>query len=902
MQDSSPQAQKILMLCATNRLSRALQRHQQQQLAQNMRQWHTPQVLTLQQFLADFLQQAMLCGEIAAEKIPLFTLGAATEKMLWQQAIQNALAKHDLAALFDVASLAETAIEANQLLIEWRISDNEFNDYFQSTETRQFLRWQRDFQQRCAQHKTLEPTRLLALQIECIERTNLALPAKIELVGFDRITPLEQHLIDVLSAKGVVVSITKNTQITANAQQMAFENIDAECRAAVAWAEQTLKQNPQANLAIVTPVLGNIRAKLADLLDDTFHPETLHPCQYEAPRVYDFSLGLPLTEHALIQNALNLMRLGANIHAASQASISEVLLNVHWGNLQEIDARSMFDAQMRKQLPRNIHLNNLKKLAEKQNNLSGFLTHLNHLQNTHKLWQKKQKPSVWQTQFTEFLQHLNWANTRSLSSFEHQALQSWLEVLQQFGALDALFGAISAAEALQKLTQMCSAKMFQPESLGTPKIQILGMLESSAITLDGAWILGMNDQHWPPPAKPNPLLPMQLQRDFGMPNADTEIQAAFAQKVQQRILHSAKNCVFSWSHKDADRELRPSPLLADMEISAAIAPISTLAEMLAKPATVELKTMQLLDDSKAPPILADEKLRGGSKLFETQAICPAWTFYQYRLGASALESPSDGLDSMQRGNLLHAVLQHFWQQCKDSKTLKAMSKIQLEDALQASIHAACSHANLSEFVPKQVILIEQQRLQNLLTAWLDLEKQRADFSVEKCEADFPLNIEGLDVKLRIDRIDALESGELVIIDYKTGSAAPNHTNWAEDHITAPQLPLYAALALKDKQVVAACFAKVNVFECKFSGLAQSAILPDVKPFDNLASNSKFKVFESWQSLLVHWQKSLSNIALEIKTGAAGVYFDKDADLLYCEVKPLLRLPERELQFEQQHER
>lgn len=899
MSDSIAHSPPTLTICATARLARAFQQHQQQLFSQSNTQWQTPRVLTLQQFLADFMQQAMLAGEILPEQTPLFSLSAVAEKMLWQQVIQQALAKHDLAALFDVASLADSAMEANQLLLEWQVADETLDSYFQTTETRQFLRWRRGFMQLCAQHKTLESSRLLALQIVCITKTRLRLPAKMVLLGFDRITPLEQHLFDALSARGVTITLAQPNFKTAHAQQMVFENLDAECRAATAWAQQTLSQNPQANLAIITPILGNIRAKLADLLDDTFHVDTLHPSQYEAPRVYDFSLGLPLSEHNLIASALNLIRLQANIHKPSQAHISEILLSNYWGNLHELDARSLLDAQMRKQLSRNISLNHFKKLTEKQNNVDTFLAHLNHLQTTQKDWGKKQKPSIWVAQFSQLLGQLNWANTRSLSSHEFQAQQRWLETLQQFSELDNLLYAISATDAVNKLTQMCQAKMFQPETIGAPRIQILGMLESSAIPLDAAWILGMNDQHWPPPAKPNPLLPIKLQRDFKIPNADTDIQAAFAQKVHARIMLGAKNCVFSWSRKDADRELRPSPLLADMHICEAIAPIATLAEILAKPTK-----MQLLDDHTAPPILPEDKLRGGSKLFETQAICPAWTFYQYRLGATALQTPVDGLDSMARGNLLHAVLQHFWLACKDSKTLKSYSKNQLKDALQASIHAGCRQANLSEFAPKQVIEIEKQRLQALLETWLALEKQRADFSVEQCEADFLLTIEGLEIKLRVDRIDSLEGaladGGLIVIDYKTGATQASHSNWADARITAPQLPLYASLALKDQQVVAACFAKVNVFECKFSGLTQDAILPDVKPFDNLASNSKFKTFENWQSLLAHWQKSLTDIALEIKSGAAGVVFEREADLLYCEVKPLLRLPERELQFEQQH--
>ena len=55
-----------------------------------------------------------------------------------------------------------------------------------------------------------------------------------------------------------------------------------------------------------------------------------------------------------------------------------------------------------------------------------------------------------------------------------------------------------------------------------------------------------------------------------------------------------------------------------------------------------------------------------------------------------------------------------------------------------------------------------------------------------------------------------------------------------------------------------------------------------------------------QMLIAHWRTCLNAIAIEIKNGVADVRFEKESDLLYCDVKPLLRLPEREWQFEQQN--
>ncbi|MES2580173.1 MAG: PD-(D/E)XK nuclease family protein [Pseudomonadota bacterium] len=889
-----------LILCATARLSRGLQLHYQRQLSLKQTQWQTPQIMTLQQWLSQLMQQGILAGEVDTQNLPAIHLNTMTEKMLWQQAIQSCIQKHELADLFDVASLADAAMEANQLLIEWQVNDADLNDYFQSVETRQFLRWRAVFQTLCAQNNALESARILALQVDFLPNTVMPLPETIELAGFDRITPLEQQLINNLNAKNINVTFMHHQQNAQNTQQIACDDSDAECRAAVAWAKASLTQNPQANLAIITPVLGNIRTKLADLLDDTFHPETVHPSLYETPRIMDFSIGAPLSEHAMVATALRLLRLASSGQNTAQADLSALLLDAYWGAETEIDARSLLDAQMRKKLTRNVSLQTLTLLAQKAGDdaLPQFFMHLNTLQNAQTQWRGKNKPAYWATQFSQLLTNVNWASSRNLSSYEYQAQQSWLKALQNFAELDTLIGAVSAIDAVNKLNQICSTSMFLPETIGNPRLQILGMLETSAVPLDGAWVLGMNDQHWPPPARPNALLPVKLQRDLNMPNANTDVQAAFAQKVQHRLLTSANEIIFSWARKEADRELRASPLLSQLPFGSTAATVNTIAEKLSAKVSDE-SNIELINDHIAPAISSAEKLRGGSALFEAQAICPAWAFYQYRLGAKSLENPTDGLDSLARGNLTHAVLQAFWLNCKSTANLKSLSDSQLEAAIKTAIDSAFKDTRNIENIPKQILQIEQQRLQPLINIWLQLEKQRADFTVSACEAQHILIIEDLEITLRIDRIDALADGSLVIIDYKTGSSKPSHSSWADARIIKPQIPLYAALVLKEEQVVAACFAKVDLLESQFSGVAENDALPNIKPFSELKNGSVFKDFADFEALIVHWQQSLTAIAQEIKTGVANVQFENETDFLYCEVKPLLRLPERALQFEKQ---
>jgi exodeoxyribonuclease-5 len=904
-----PISNQVVTICSTARLVRGVNlQHQQHQIDSGVEQWQAVEVNTLPQWLDTLINHASLLGLLPNDALPTLTLSQVAETYLWEQAIATCLAKHEAAALFDIRALAKSAIEANNLMLNWQISEADISQYFMSQETRQFLRWRHTFEALCLKQQAIEPARLTALQIELIAKyqsiisQEIALPKRILLAGFDRITPLEKCLFELLKSCGVALEIiatnaTSGTQI----QYFALNDSHAECRAAVAWAKQKLLENPKAQLAIISPVLGNIRRELADLLDDTFHPETLQPSQCENPRYYDFSLGLALTEYPIVHSALLLLRLASTKANMIFEEVTPILQDVYWGSAAEMDARAQLDAYLRQKLNASYGLEALLNLASKLQTegvqLTALIQHLGVITQFQHQSQQRQTPSLWMVAFEDLLEALNWAKNRAISSHEYQAQQAFFEQLKALATLDAILGKITANEAVQKVNELCNAAMFQAEARGDIHIQILGLLETPAVQLDAVWALNMNDQYWPPPVKLNPLLPAELQRSRGTPNASAGIQSLFATLVHQRLVVSAPEIVFSYALKEDERELRPSPLLINdqFEVSATQPDtIQTVAEKLAQPVI-----MQMLDDSLAPAVAMDEKVRGGVKLFATQAICPAWAFYQYRLGANKLEMPIDGLDNMSRGSLLHKVLQLFWQDCKILSNLKAMSDEQravaVDSAIEQSIHVL--RHEISMHLPPQVMQIEQHRLQQLLQFWLDLELERADFKIQACEEKYSIEVEGLPLTFTIDRIDALTDGGLVVIDYKTSMVVANKS-WADDRIAEPQLPIYVSLALKDEQVVAVCFAKIRTDESKFIGLSvDEGVLPDVTALEKVKNNSAFIRFEHWDDLLQHWHTSLTNIAHEIKSGVASVTFNKETDLTYCDVKPLLRLPERMLQFE-----
>ena len=195
-------------------------------------------------------------------------------------------------------------------------------------------------------------------------------------------------------------------------------------------------------------------------------------------------------------------------------------------------------------------------------------------------------------------------------------------------------------------------------------------------------------------------------------------------------------------------------------------------------------------------------------------------------------------------------------------------------------------------LPSRFRELEAARLHKLLDLWLDVEARRGlPFEVVACEAPAEVEIEGIKVRMVVDRIDRLADGRQVIIDYKTG-ASIDTKNWAAQRITEPQLPIYAALV--NDEVAAVVFAKVLLDKPAFAGVAdEKDILPGVQGI----GDDKQKVFDpaefpDWVAVVTHWRERLHAVAGEVKAGAAGVSFADEKGLQYCEVLPLLRLAER----------
>jgi RecB family exonuclease len=150
----------------------------------------------------------------------------------------------------------------------------------------------------------------------------------------------------------------------------------------------------------------------------------------------------------------------------------------------------------------------------------------------------------------------------------------------------------------------------------------------------------------------------------------------------------------------------------------------------------------------------------------------------------------------------------------------------------------------------------------VLLQWLDYELGRPDFIVEACEKEQTVKIDGLELHLRVDRIDRVDKGRL-ILDYKTGVASASM--WEGERPDEPQLPLYGTHGGVE-DLCGVLFAKIRAEEMHFVGSAKD---PATTVYRNFSGRTKVKS-NLTEDALRQWSETLRILAADFLTGNAAV--------------------------------
>jgi RecB family exonuclease len=112
--------------------------------------------------------------------------------------------------------------------------------------------------------------------------------------------------------------------------------------------------------------------------------------------------------------------------------------------------------------------------------------------------------------------------------------------------------------------------------------------------------------------------------------------------------------------------------------------------------------------------------------------------------------------------------------------------------------------------------------------------------------------------VRLDRVDRLPDGRELLIDYKTGEAAPRH--WFGERPDEPQLPAYALTRTPPPAGLA--FAIVKRGKCRLHGLAEDDQLGagiEALEFAKLEGKA-----EDWPAQIAAWEKTLDALSAQFR--------------------------------------
>ena len=866
------------VVTATIRLARELRRqYDNEHLAAGRLTWPSPDILPISSWLAQLWRDWLYSGRAGSS---LQLLRPSQESAVWEDVVRSSAGGDQL---FQVARTAEAVMDAWNLACAWQLPHDapEWND---SEDSEAFRRWRDEFLGRCKANGWLSGALLGEFIADRIDDGAIDTSQRIRIAGFIETTPVLERLIESLRRKGTDVEVREETAGASRAVRIRLIDQEAEVRAAAGWARQSLEAARSSGgsahrIGIIVPDLAAYRSRIERVFGEQFHPGGRLAPERDAERVFNISLGLALAEYPLVDAALRILWMNPQTIPLEDAGrlLRSPFIS---GAPEEHTRRGLLDRQLRGLREPAVGLGEIIAMARARAEPFACPKLAVPLARWRDEWSglpAVQRPSEWVSSVSGLLRAIGWPGDRTPSSAEYQTAEAWNELLSELAGMDRVTGSMTLSTALSVLQRLANARQFQPESEPVP-IQILGVFESSGLRFDQLWIMGMHDAAWPPSSGPNPFLPFRLQRRFNMPQSSPKRELEFATLLAGRMLSGAPEVVVSNPEREADSDLRPSPLFVDLPETSAtelgVFPGFDYAEELRLSSR-----METINDHEAPPWTGSEA-RGGTAIFSYQAACPFRAFGQLRLGADAHDVAQPGLSALDRGLLIHGVLERVWAQLGSHAGLMSTD----EDKLAALVRMT-SGAAIQEMSPRRRALrharfatIEQARLQRLVTEWLELEKARQPFSVLHREEKRRVRVSGIDIGMRADRVDVLEDGTLVVIDYKTGLNGPSR--WESDRPDEPQLPLYAVAA--ESEVSGVFFGTLRIGEVGFRGLAVAeGLVPGVRP--NGQHVSLAVAIENWRAVL-------DRLGREFRAGKAPVDPKKPgATCRHCPLTALCRI-------------
>jgi len=821
-------------------------RFDQAQAAAGLTAWEPAQVRSWNAWLAS------LWSGLVTDGVELrLLLNPAQEHLLWREIIA---ASPDAPGIGSPDALAELAQKAWRLAASYESLDD-LRRFAITHDSRTFAAWAAAFRRRCEQQQYLSAAELSAALREHVRQGALQVPARLLLIGFDDDTPARTALLAALGDRGCMIErleVECAPEPDALRKVVSAANPQEELLAAARWIRQFVASRAAEGgvprVALIAPKLDEERAALEAVLRNVLAPELQAIDADLSSAPFAFSNGAPLAETAMAATALDLIRWVAEPLPIER--VSALLLSPYIGSMEEIPERAAFDAFTLRQTPMLRPELEVARLARLD--APPALATLFAALAARTRFPGRAGYADWAEFFRGILHDANWPGDRPLNAQEFSDARTWDHVLDSIATLDFIGARVDFAAALEALERQARAASSAHGS-AEAVVHVMTPADAAGSSFDAVVFLRATADIWPAPERANPLLGWPLQHERGMPGTDPALTSARATQATARLIASAPNVLFFYAAEDESGAQRLSPVVealgwGQMEAAKLAAPID--------PTPIALEEVE--DAAPLPPLISTT-VRGGSLVLKLQAACGFRAFAEMRLGASALEAPAPGFDARQSGIFLHDAMNRFWREVETQDALRRMSTEERAAVLRRVIDAALPRS-VSPQGPwdDAYIGVQKDRLRSVLLQWLERELLRTPFRVLEREQERQVAVGPLTLKLRLDRIDEVADGTL-LVDYKTG-ARSSPKDWEGERPDDPQLPLYAVLP-EAENLQGVAFAKVRPGkDMKWLGYAESGHLP--KP-TSMEYGTLGEQIEAWRHVL-------EQLAHRFHSGAADV--------------------------------
>lgn len=686
-------------------------------------------------------------------------INAQQSRVVWEQCLRADVDD----PLVDIGSLARLCRDTWVKLHEWQVPLEECQGRAVGQDQRIFARAAGRYAERLRSEDWIDDALLPAKLTKEIERGRLSSPATLTLAGFDRMTPQADALVNAAVRAGA------NKRVIAGEEKgdptlVRCDNADGELRAAGRWARDNLAAMPDARLAIIVSDLEQDAVRSARLLRDGFVPGWQYGTD-EYAQALNVSFGRRLVEYPAVHDALLMLRFLIDDMAA--ADISLLLRSPFFGEETNF-GRARLELRLRdvpdRQWSRTALLQFLLGAA-KRDECGDAADWLDRIAGAARRLQQcpaQQAASRWAAVFDEILQALSWPGAGALDSEDFQLINRWRDLLNEFARLDVVNNELGVRDAVARLGALAGETIFQAET-AAPIVNVLGALEAAGMEFDKIWVTGLTASAWPPPGRPLVLVSRELQQERAMPDSTPDDTSAFAERVLDRLVASAREVVFSFPRLEGDAEQTPSALVAAAAADAAASDGGWHAATL-----IDQPLAEIAD--RIPAVRDGEKLEGGAAIIDRHRTDPFAAFARGRLGIRPMLPFRVGISARVRGNLVHDALQRLYEELPGQAAINQWSAVESRERIARCVDQAFErHRRYADRVLGRLLAIENERSAALLRSVLDVDRAREPFSIESVEGKLSVTLSGATFDLRCDRIDRCDDGALIVIDYKTGT-------------------------------------------------------------------------------------------------------------------------------------